>query len=167
MIHNSAQRADLLASHSPHALVAFLTIQHGSLGQPLRVVNDGAPYVYGGQRYGAASFGYRLVPDAEQAPRTVLQVQNIDGKIGQALRLTDKGARVELELLSTADFDLSVNPRTEIGTAEIYEYYRDFVIKSVTVDAVLVEGRLGSKEYTQEPWPKTRATQNSLPGLFV
>lgn len=161
------QKAELLRPRSEHALIAFLTITHGALVAPIRVVNDPVGFVRGGDLYSAAAFDFRLITDREGTPRTQLVVQNIDRQIGAALQRTSEGAIIALELLSTEDFDLSQEPRAEIGTATPYGSFSQFEIVAVAVDVVQVEATIQCRDFSQEPWPKARATEAALPGLFV
>jgi hypothetical protein len=93
-------------------------------------------------------------------------MQNIDRRIGQALRASDVRAKVRLELRSSADFDLSQDPRVETAsTAPIYAF-RHFELVNVEGDAAQLVGDVELADYSVEPWPNVRATQDRLPGLF-
>lgn len=163
----AAQRTELLRPRSEHVLLPFLTITHGAFVKPIRVVNDPVAFVRGGNLYHASAFNHRLITDRDGTPRSQLVVQNIDRQIGAALQATSEGAILALEVLSSADFDLSQDPRTEIGTATSYADFRQFEIVSVAVDVVQVEATIECRDFSQEPWPKTRATEAILPGLFA
>lgn len=162
-----AQKAALSAPASPEALIAFLTIEHPGLAVPLRMVRNTADMVLGGHTHLAVMFDMALVTDTEGAPQTELRVPNVDARIGAAVRaLTDRG-RVRLDLCLSSDFDESVVPHTEIGTAAPIYALADFEILSVSVTASEVTARIGLRDYSTEPWPSLRATQNRFPGLFV
>lgn len=167
MTLTSAQLADLDALSSPHALIVFLRVSHSALLDDIRVVNDVLPYVRGGETWEAVpGLKPRLVDDSDGTPRTVLELPNIDRTVGRALRATNERALVSVEVLSSADFDLTVEPRTEIGTAEVYYAFRHFETLSASVTAVSAEIQIVLRDYSQEPWPAIRATQDRLPGVF-
>jgi len=161
-----AARAALENPAAPDALLGFLTITHPSLAAPLRVVSDVMDYMQGGNTFIGIPFGYKLLTDNDAPPRSQLRLSNVDRKIGQALRALSGRATVQLQLMSSADFDLSQDPRTEIGTAaEIYGF-RYFSLVNASVSATEVTGELILQDYSVEPWPNVRATQDRLPGLF-
>lgn len=166
MTLTDAQRTELNRPDSPNALIAFLTIEHGQLGGALRLVCDVLEYVRGGETWTPVLFDYRLVPDEGRPPRTVLTVPNVDRRIGRALRAVITPPRITLELLSSEDFDLTVVPRQEIATAAVIYEYREFEVASVEISPAAVEATVMLRDYSQEPWPFVRATQDRLPGLF-
>lgn len=165
-IEAEAQRLTLEQEVAPHALIAFLTIEHPALADPIRVVSDVMSYQVGGLTYEGIPFGIKPLTDNEVGPRTQLIVQNLDRRIGEALRRSEVRASVELVLRSSADFNLSVDPRTEItSTAPIYGF-RHFELVNVKGDVLQLVGDVELADFSVEPWPNVRATQDRLPGLF-
>ena len=158
---------NLEKTSSPHALIWFLTITHANLSEPIRVVSDVFDYVLGGETYVGLIFGVRVLTDNDQAPFSELRVQNVDRRIGLALREARGRARVELRGYDTADFDLSQDPRVEISTAPQVYGFSQFDLVDVEVNAVEITGRVMLADYTQEPFPFIRATAERTPGLFV
>lgn len=161
-----AARAALEDPASPDALLAFLTIRHPALPAPLRIVSDVMDYVQGGDTYIGIPFGFKLLSDDESVPRTQLRLSNVDRQIGQALRAMTGRAEVQLQLMSTADFDLGTDPRVEIGSAAVIYGFQHFALVNASVTATEVTGELILQDYSVEPWPNVRATQDRLPGLF-
>lgn len=159
-------RQDLDAQLSPHALIGFLTIEHRNLPEPVCVVSDPLDFVVGGQLYVGCPFEFQLLTDEDQPPTTVLRVQNVDRRIGEALRTISDRARVKLEARTTADFDLSVVPRVESGVSSVIYGFRHFELVDVTVTPLEVSGTLMLRDYAQEPWPGKRATMARCPGLY-
>ena len=151
---------------SPDALLGFITITHPALVEPLRIVSDPLDFVCGGETFIGCPFEFQLLTDEDSAPTTTLRVQNVDRRIGEALRGMADRAMVRLEARSTADFDLSVVPRTEIGASAVLYGFRHFELIDVTVTALEVSGTVMLRDYTQEPYPGKRATQTRCPGLF-
>lgn len=159
-------RQGLETADSPDALLAFLTITHANLVEPIRVVSDVLDYVVGGATFTGMPFGYRLLTDGETGARTQLVIQAVDRRITRALIDSRERAKVRLELRSSADFDLSVIPRVEaVSSAPVYAF-SGFELLNVTGDALQISGDVEMADYSAEPWPRHRATQDRLPGLF-
>ena len=161
-----AARAELERTSSPHALLAFMTITHPALAEPLRVVSDAMDYTFGGALFIGMPFGLDLLPDSDATATTQLRMQNVDRRIGQALRSMTGRATVQLQLMSSVDFDLTQDPRTEIGSAAQIYGFAHFSLRNVTVNATEVTGEVIFHDYSTEPFPHIRATQDRLPGLF-
>lgn len=160
------QERDFLAQESPNAILGFLEIRHAALVDPVRVVSDPMDYMVGGKLYLGCPFNIKLVTDTEDAPRTELVVQNVDTRIGEALRAINTRAKVSLEVRSSSDFDLTKDPREERGDSAVIYGFRQFELVDVTVNPLNVSGTLMLRDYSQEPWPGQRATQSRTPGLF-
>lgn len=161
-----AQRLTLELESAPDALIAFLTIEHPALASPIRVVSDVMAYVVDGFRFEGIPFNVKALTDTDSGPRTQIVMQNLDRRIGEALRRSDTRAKVRLELRSSADFDLSQDPRVELSsTAPIYAF-RYFELVNAEGDVAQLVGDIELADYSVEPWPNVRATQDRLPGLF-
>lgn len=160
--------ADLEAQISPNALLGFLTITHPNLPEPIRVVSDPIDFEADGLTWLGCPFEFVLLTDEDHPPTSQIRVQNVDRRIGEALRTVTDRARVRLEVRSTVDFDLSVVPRVEQsgGSAVIYQFSH-FDLVDVTVNAMEVTGTVMLRDFAQEPWPGKRATQSRCPGLFA
>lgn len=161
-----AVRAGLEREAAPDALIAFLTVTHPRLVDPIRLVSDVFDYLREGNRFIGLPFGFRAVTDEEAAPTTELTVQNVDRRIGEALRAMPDRATVLVEILSSADFDLSQDPRAPIGTASPIYALRHFQLIDVTASVTEITGTLMLRDYAREPWPGRSATQSACPGLF-
>ena len=156
----------LEAPDSVDALLAFLTITHPLLPDPIRVVSDVIDYVVDGQTFKGLPFEFGILSDNEGPPMTELRVQNVDRKIGQALLVLNDRAKVALEIRSSADFDLSLDPREELpGGAPLYQF-AEFDLIDVTATVADITGRIMLRDFSQEPWPGQRCTQSRFPGLF-
>lgn len=146
--------------------LVFLTISHETISDPIRVVRDTKEYVRDGVTWSAFWFDIELLTDEDSAPTASLSVQNVDLRIGEALQELRSPARVQFELFSSDDFDLSVVPRVPIGTPEPEYIAPHLYLANVKLDAMNVSGQLVGWDYSQRAWPGVRATQNRLPGLF-
>ncbi len=162
----AADRSALEAPETPHALLAFLTITHPGLNDPIRVVSDVMDYTVDGQTFIGMPFDYRLLSDTESAPQTQIRMQNVDRRIGLALRQIKERASLRLEIRSSADFDLSQDPRVEVASGAPVYAFDQYELVDVAVDAAEITGRVVLRDYAQEAWPGLRATQSRCPALF-
>lgn len=162
-----AQIADLNLESSAHVLLPFITITGSELpGGILRRVADVLPYVWGGETF--VPIGGLDLPQADDSdtePRINITLPNIEREIGETLSASPRRLQVSLTFLSSSDFDLSVNPRTEIGTAaEIYSLSH-FETLDATYDDVASEVTLILRDYSQEPFG-IYATPSIIPGAY-
>jgi hypothetical protein len=165
----SAFRRTAESSFSDEVDLCFLTISHPTLSDPIRVVWDTKDFVYGGNTFTGFPFDLEILSDDEQPPQARLVIQNVDPRIGDTIRALTSPPRLKIELLSSNDFDLTVDPRTEIGgspgTIVVYSADRLF-LTNVTVDVMAVSGTIVGWDYLQRVWPGPRAMQSSFAGLF-
>jgi len=159
-------RGDLRSQYSPHSLIAFVTITHENLPSAVRLVSDPLDFVVGGELYIGCPFDYRTLTDGDQSPTTTIRVQNVDRRIGEAVRVVPLRAVVALEARSTADFDLSVVPRAELSSSSVIYGFSYFELTDVTSNALEIKGTLSLRDFSQEPWPGKRATMARCPALF-
>lgn len=159
-------RAALEAPESPDALIAFLTVSHLLLPAPIRVVSDVMDYLVDGKLFIGLPFDFGILTDGEGPPMTELRMQNVDARIGRALLGLNDRANVALEIRTSTDFDLSVDPRTELPGGSVIYGFTGFDLIDVTVTAGEVSGRVMLRDYSQEPWPGMRCTQSRMPALF-
>lgn len=160
-----AAREVLEDPNAPQALLAFLTITHAGLAEPIRVVSDVMDYVFGGETFTGVPFGYQLLADEDGVPRSQLRLSGIDRRISEAVRAMRGRPAVRLTLCSSADFDLSADPRTEIGTAAVIYGFQDFALVNLDIDATEASGEVILQDYATEPFG-LRALQVLVPGLF-
>lgn len=156
------------ASFADEVDLVFLTISHPTLGEPIRVVWDTEDFVYGGATFTGYPFDIELLTDEEKPPTAKLQIQNVDPRIGDTIRTLTTPPRLKIELLSSADFNLTVNPRMEILSPApnvVYSADQLFLV-NVSVDVMMVSGDIVGWDYIQRVWPGKRATQGYFPGLF-
>jgi hypothetical protein len=160
------RRAELEQLDAPDAILAFLTISHLGLAEPIRVVSDATDYLLDGARFVGLPFGFRLLTDTDEVPRTQLTVQNVDRRIGEAVLALTGRPEVSIELRSSADFDLTVVPRVVLGASAPIYAFRRLTLRDVTVTATELSGTVMLHDYTTEPWPSMRAIEARLPGIF-
>lgn len=148
------------------AILGFLTITSPSLNSPVRFVSDVMDYMKDGKLYDGCPFGFSLLTDGDSQPEANLVVQNVDRRIGQALRRVNERLKLDLEVCSSAEFNLSVEPRTELGTTAVIYKFANFELSDIDCNDAQVTGKVTIMDPSAEPWPATRATQRVAPGLF-
>lgn len=166
MTATEAQRVELIQPEGTAALIGFLLIEHPQLRPPVRLVTDVLDHVWQAETWSAAAFGYRLVDDGDEMPRTTLSAPNIDMRLGQAIRTGRGPATIALHILMSDDFDQTADPRVAIGTPNPVYSMTHFETRSATVSAIMAEAEIILRDYSQTPWPIIRATQDRLPGVF-
>lgn len=161
-----AQRVFLEAQDTPDAALAFLTMEHPNLPDPIRVVSDVMDYKVGAITFVGMPFGVKLLTDSEAVPRSQLVMQNVDRRIGNAVRRSLDRCKVKLEIRSSADFDLTKDPRVQLVAGSPIYAFSSFWLTNVQIDATQLTGDIELEDYSVEPWPSVRATKDRLPGLF-
>ena len=159
-------RRGIESTHAADVLLAFVTIEHENLNEPIRVVNDVVDYVLDGETYIGVLFGFKLMPDGEGIPSTDIVIPNIDRRIGLSLRPVSGRATVSLDIYSSVDFDLSVDPRQARGTPTRIYGWTNFELVEVENTESEVTGKLILRDASQEQWPGISATQSRVPGSY-
>jgi Domain of unknown function (DUF1833) len=159
-------RRTLESSFADEVDLVFLTISHPTLIDPIRIVWDTKYFIKGGLTFIGFPFEITLLTDDEQAPQATLTIQNVTPRIGDAIRELQSPPRLKMELLCSADFNLTVDPRTEIGTATVIYSADKLFLTNVSVDILNITGTIVGWDYLQRTWPGQRAMQANFPGLF-
>lgn len=151
---------------STDVLLAFVVVEHENLLNPIRVVNDVIDYNLDGELYTGILFGFKLLPDGEENPSTDISIVNVDRRIGRALRPLSGRARVSLSVYSSADFDLTQNPREPVGSPNLIYQFNRFELVEVDHNEVEVTGKLIRRDPSQEQWPGISLTKLRSPGAW-
>jgi hypothetical protein len=162
-----SEMMEITSRHSVHVPLVFLRITHPRLPEPIRVVRD-APrlnYVWGGETWVGIPFGFVLMADNDTIPEVRLTLPNVTAKYLTAFENVIDPARVEAWLISSANFDLSVNPRTEIGTAHVEWSHPALDLIDLRFDATSLTGRVVMPDLDTEPVPSIRVTADRFPGI--
>lgn len=148
--------------------LAFVTIRHPTLDEAIRVVWDTKDFIFGGDFYIGFPFDIQILSDEEGPPKAQLQIQNIDPRIGDTIRGLTTPATIDLEMVSSSDYDLTADPRTEIdeGATNIFYAFYAARLVNVKVDFLTVTADIVGWDYLQRVWPGKRATQDIFAGLF-
>lgn len=150
---------EIFASETGEAWLVLLTIDHASLGAPIRVSSDGVDTVSRSNTY--QHFPFRLTLPQEAAgelPRARLEIDNVDRQIVEALRLAAGGAEgpsVLMEIVRAAAPDT------------VEAAWPDFHIVDATYDVLTVGGELAMDLLEREPYPADSYTPATAPGVFA
>lgn len=160
-------RRMLEAQATGRMLVITAEFQHPDLSPNVRVVNDSKDYIIDGDRYYGAPFEVELVSDTDGVPEARMSVQNVDRRVGLAIESIVDSPTVTIRIYDSADFDQTVDPRVETGTADVEYEAGDLEFTEIDISAEQVGGTLILRDYGTEPWPRLLATQARFPGLFL
>lgn len=171
---SSVHRSSLEASHGSDEPFIFLRLSHASLSADIFVVNDSATengqpvtYEYDGETWIAFPFEVELLTDTDEPPSGKIEISNVSDDVGEALRDVVGAVDIEIILLSTSEFDLTVNPRTVISSPPVPIYTATgLALRNVQVDIMNVTGEIGSIDDTKEPYPSMLVTEALAPGLY-
>jgi len=156
---------------SPHAHVWFVEIDHPNIVGTVRVVSDIFEYEIDGKTYAAAPFQASPVTDSDAPPSAEIVMENISRQVSAALENDTAGTRATITAVahSSADFDLSVEPRVPLAPGSPPEVYafRQFELNDVSADVAELKARISLVDIATEPWPSLRATSDRFPGLFA
>lgn len=171
---SSIARQAFERQETDEAPLIFARISHPSFPTPICVVNDagavgGAPmtYLWRGEEWAAFPFDLEYLTDTDEFPTSRFTFQNVDLEIGERVRAVTSPMRLNIYVLHSSDFDLTVNPRVTIDTDATPDVQAEHLfLTDVTVDALNVSGTIRSWDYTQESWPAMRATQDRCPAVY-
>ena len=160
------QIAELNLDVSAAALLSFIIVEHPALpGGILRYVTDPLEFVWEGNTYTPiGGVEIPLADDSESASRLRIIIPNIDKKVGQTLRRVATRIKVTQHLISTADFDLTANPRVEVGSAAPFYSMTNFEVLEADFDALSAQLSLILRDYSQAQYG-LYAIQFLLPGI--
>lgn len=159
--------SDLLEESAEDALLTFAEIRHPLLLEPMRVVTDHMPYLWRGAEWQPVLFEFTATQDDDRPPEARISLPAIDQRIANALIDLPERAQISFWIVSSGDFDLSVEPRIQIGEPVPLRAFLNLDLMDVQGNVSAASGRLMLRDTTQEPWPGVRATQSRCPGLFA
>lgn len=161
-------RRNIEANFSDEVNLIFLTIDHSTLAEPIRVVLDTKNYIYNGDLYIGFPFDITILSDDENPPTARLAIQNVDSEIGAAIRRLTSPPRLRIDLLHSDDFNITVSPRIAVASPapDVITLGNHLFLVNVSVNAAEVTGDIKGWDYLQRVWPGRRAMQDTFPGLF-
>jgi hypothetical protein len=162
-------RGELEQPSSGDRLIWFATITHPHVNDPIRIVNDGADFVRDGVTWRKSGFQVNIVSDTDQPPRAEFAFPNVDREAVFKFRHVSGPPEVTLEWISSAYFDISVDPRVvKAGeTVAAALTIAGVFLRGVTITAETCSGTLMRMDPSTEMWPNKIATEELLPGLYA
>lgn len=153
---SSAALRSIFAANADDPWLAFVTINHADLAQPIRVVHNSQDVVSNGETYIAFPFGAEFpVDDANQVTSVQLVIHNVGRDITQALEAIGTPPEVTLK------FCLGSQPDTvEAGPFE-------FTLQGATYDAHTITGTLGYPPLLMTTFPAGDINPADFPGAFA
>lgn len=150
----AAKRQAILANASD-PFIWLVTIDHSSLGSPIRICNNNVDIVSNGNTFIGFPFSIQPPTDSEQASSASLTISNVSRKITRAIENMDTSPVLTLSLV------LASTPNT------IEVNFAGFTFTDVSWDANSIRATISQAVYWQEPYPRKRVTPRKFPGLFA
>jgi len=167
-------RRELDKQESAEALLVFIEIKdEDHPDDVVRVVSESKSYIWQGEEWVGFWFDAVLLSDTEQAPEAQLAVQNVDQKIGQAIRQARRPPRLNMYVIPASEFDEDQDPRVARGMAESpqtdaipsYSAKHLYLIETEQ-DVAQVRGQIASWNYAQRMWGR-KVTKADFPAIFA
>jgi hypothetical protein len=161
-------RTAAFAENSGDVPLLFAELTHPDWATPFRFVSDTSDYIWQGRTYLGAMFDVEIVSDTDQPPTARFVFPNIDTEVGRVIESTVSPPMIRLDIISSAFFNLTVNPRLPLGGVQPAAEYSasNMWISDISVDAIQVAGRISSLDITREGAHKFRCTKERTPALF-
>ena len=135
--------------------LVLLTLDHPTLPEPARVVNNLVDVVSRGETYIACPFTISLpTQDDRGMPEAQLQIENVSQTLIKIIRTVDSEVSVKIEIVR---FDA---PDT------VEQSFEDFALKSARADLTTIQGTLGLSDAILTAVPIYTFSPSFFPGLF-
>lgn len=151
---SSAAIASMHAQETGEVWLVLLTINHASMAQPIRVVNNTEDITSRGALFQAFPFEIILPSDdPDSPPKAIIRFDNVERTAIATIRSITSPPSVTLEVILASQPD----------TVEIS--YPNFALRNVRYDATVIEGELTFEGLYTEPITY-QMTPSRFPGLF-
>ena len=152
---NSAALASIYAETTDEVWLELLEITHDDLATPFRLVNNNEDITSNGNVYTAFAFRARLPQQVEkELTKFTITLDNVSRLLIEELRTVSTSPQIALSIVLASDPD----------TVEAGPF--NFVLKTISYDALTIEADLSNEDYHTEPFPFQRFTPLNFPGLF-
>lgn len=146
--------ASMMAQETGEVWLVLLTIEHGALSEPIRVVNNLEDIASNGNNFIGCPFEIELPgQDTQRASAARLRIDNVDREIVNSVRAITTPAEVTIQIILASQPD----------TIEVQ--YDGLVLRNVQWDGAFVTGDLVAEDIFSEPIC-TMMTPSAFPGLF-
>ncbi|CAB4122395.1 Domain of unknown function DUF1833 [uncultured Caudovirales phage] len=151
---SSRALASAFAPQSSEVWLLLLTIEHSTLSQPLRFVNNYESVTSQGNVYVAFPFEVELPnQDGDSAGEAKLRIDNIDRSIVNVIRSISSPPSITFQIV------LASQPNVVEAT------FSGLVLRGVSYDALSVSGLLKFEDIMAEP-VSIQMTPQRFPGMF-
>ena len=145
----------MYAERTEELLLVLLTITHGELEDPLRLVLNTENITSRGEEYLAFLFDIQLPgEDAEAVPQAQIVFNNIDRRIVSILESTTEAPQLTIELIRWADPDT------------VEASWTGMTLGQVTYDVEKVSATLTYEDVSKEAFPVGTFSPGWFPGMF-
>lgn len=144
----------MFARNSGDAWIALVRISHPSMAVPICLANNPQDVASGGETYVKCHFEVALPEDSESVPRVRLRIVNVAREQTEWIRSIRGEPEVQVFWVLASQPD----------TVDVGPYV--FQLKSVTWDALFIEGELGVESFLHEPVPGWTITPDTFPGMY-
>ena len=156
---SAAFKAQLFTPYRDKDWRVVLTVAHASFADPFRFVsgdpNEFATLTSNGDVFTTFPFELTLPTDDDSEPQATLRLQNADDRIGSTiLALPDDAVTITLQIVLREDPDT------------IQVEWQGMELTDVSVDAMMVQGRLVMRGSTVEPCPGRTLSSRTSPVFF-
>src|SRR5690349_9324454 len=135
--------------------LVLLDIDHVDLPSPIRVVNNKETIISNGEEYTGFPFEIMLPSSQEDSPpQAKLRIDNVSREIGQAIRTIPTAPSVTIRIVRQETPDI------------VEAEFQGMILRSVTYDALSVEGVLDFEDLTREPFPALSFSPSHYPGIL-
>lgn len=152
---SSVFRSAAFAQQTDQIYLILVVINHASLAQPIRVVNNFSNITSNGNEYIGCPFDLELPGDSEEAlPGASIIICNVDRQIVQAVRSVTGPPTITISVI------LASSP----NTVEAGPY--SMILREANYDTMSVSGNIVSEDVLNESYPGDSFTPGNFPGLF-
>lgn len=144
------------AQETDEVFLVLLTINHATMDQPLRVVNNWVNITSRGNEYLATAFQLVLPQERDnEPPQAQLSIDNVDREIVRIIRSLDSPPSVTAEVVLASAPD------------NVEASFQDMVFSNISYDKLTVKGTLSFENILDEPYPGDKFQPAGFPALFA
>lgn len=132
-----------------------LEITHDALAPPVRIARSPVDVVSNGETFFGSYFDISAPGETDETTRGSVTIQNVDQRIGQAIR------KIKGRVRGRAMAWLESDPDT------LEQDFNFLSLMNFKVNALTVTAELWGHDLAGEPCPARRATPEAMPGLWV
>ena len=152
----SVFRQAAYAQETDQVFLVILEINHASLAEPIRVVNNYENITSNGNLYVGCPFDIELPGDFEDAlPSVTLTVCNVDRQIVEAVRSVTGPPTISIAVVLASSPD-SIEAGPFVMT-----------LRTASYNSLIVSGTIMPEDVLNEAYPGEYFTPGNFPGLFA